>query len=316
MTMRSVRQAQDRFVKREPWLRGLLFAEGDGGDGGTGGGGGTGDGGTQTTATTTQATTPTQAKDWREGIPADLAESAKNFKHPFDAVKSARDLRQKLSNAIHPLGDKATDDEKAEHQKRVRAFNGVPDKADGYKIANPENLPEGVDPERLKAGQAKFAAKMHAAGAPPAAVQAAVDWLWESLGEVEGENLTRREKAKEMSDKALRDHWGSAHDGKMELAQRAIRDYGGEQAAKWLNATGLGNARWLADALSDLGAYRSEDGMISGTTRSEGKSLIAEADELMASADYFRNQKSQTRVSEIYRQVYGTGGPDAAGNYS
>ena len=239
----------------------------------------------------TPAVTPAPASeaapDWRAGLPEELRETAKNFKLPGDAVKSARDLRQKLSNAIIPLGDKATDEEKADYSKRVRAALKVPEKADGYTIKNPENLPAFVDAERMKAAQATYVADMHAAGAPPEAVQAGIDWAWKTAIAQQTQSIEQRAAEKAKSDADLKKAWGGEFDARMALAHKAIRDYGGDSMVKTLIDTGFGNSLPLANALADLGAYRSEDGMIGGPTSLESKTLETQIADIMAKKEYW-----------------------------
>jgi hypothetical protein len=244
------------------------------------------------------------AKDWRDALPADLRDAARNFRLPGDAVKAARDLRQKLSNAIAVPGDRATPDEIAAFRKRI----GVPDSPEGYAIRGPATLPEGVDATAASAAQADFLRAMHAAGAPPAAVQAALDWYWGYAGKAAPASDPRSAAtAAREADAALREEWGHDYDEKLALARRTIADYGGEEFAVQLERSGLGNSVSLARALADLGSYRAEDALFGGPgAGARNSSADTRLHELMSRPDYWTNAAAQSEARAISESLYGT----------
>jgi hypothetical protein len=262
---------------------------------------GTGDPAAHLPAIIPAASPPT--KDWRDALPADLREAARNFRLPGDAVKAARDLRQKLSTAITVPGEKAAPEEVAAFRRRI----GVPDAPEGYGVRVPENLPDGVDAAAAMAAQTDFLRAMHAAGAPPVAVQAALDWYWGYAGKaaVRPESRSATATATE-ADATLRREWGRDYDEKLELARRAIADYGGEELALHLERTGLGNSVALARALADLGGYRAEDAMFGSSVGARGASADARLNELMSRPDYWSNAAAQSEARAISERLYGT----------
>lgn len=303
---------------------GVYMAEGDGsGGGGTGATGATGAAGTAAAAaaaaTTTAATTAAMTAaatpaDWHAELPEDLRDAAKTFKHPADAVKSARDLRGKLSNALFPLDATADDTAKAEHSKRLSTFLGVPDAPEKYVFKNPETLPDGTDAEAVKTVQAAFAKKMHAAGVPPAMAQEAINFIWEFNDQKQGELATTRIEANKAAEAAVRKAWGGKYDENLALSQRAINDYGGADLVNFLKTTGLGNNLAIANAFRDLGVYRSEDGMVGGATTAEANNFLAQANEKMADPAYWNSQdpkhaRLRQEVESLYARAH-PGGPE------
>jgi hypothetical protein len=241
-------------------------------------------------------------KDWRDALPADLRDAARNFRLPGDAVKAARDLRQKLSTAITVPGDRATPEEIAAFRKRI----GVPDSPEGYEVRGPA-LPEGIDATAASAAQADFLRAMHAAGAPPAAVQAALDWYWGHAGKAAPADPRSAATAAREADAALREAWGHDYDEKLALARRTIADYGGEEFAVQLERSGLGNSVSLARALADLGSYRAEDAWFGGPgAGARNGSADARLHELMSRPDYWTNAAAQSEARAISERLYGT----------
>jgi len=59
-------------------------------------------------------------------------------------IKSHLELEAKLGKAVKPLDKGATDRDVADRQKLISSLNNVPEKADGYQLADPQALPEGM----------------------------------------------------------------------------------------------------------------------------------------------------------------------------
>jgi hypothetical protein len=241
--------------------------------------------------------------DWRDALPADLRGAARNFRVPADAVKSARDLRQKLSTMVAIPGDASTPEEVAEFRKRT----GVPDSPEGYALAPRESFPDGVDAAAARTMEADFLRAMHAAGAPPAAVQAALDWYWGAVDKAGGKSdaPSAAEAAKD-ADAALRKAWGRAYDDNLVLARRAINDYGGGELAAYLERNGLGDSVALANALADLGRYRAEDSLFAGGRAGAGGDDHDRLDAIMSRPGYWNDASAQREAREIHERLYGT----------
>jgi hypothetical protein len=240
--------------------------------------------------------------DWRDALPADLRGAAKNFRTSADAVKCARDLRQKLSTMVAVPGDGASAEDIAAFRKRL----GVPDSPDGYKLAARDRYPASVDAEAARTAEADFLRAMHAAGASPAVVAAALDWYWGAVAKA-GEKAGSSSSADATKDAeaALRKAWGRAYDDNLALARRAIGDYGGGELAAHLDRTGLGNSVALANALADLGRYRAEDSLFAAGRPGAGGGQDR-LDEIMSRPDYWNDTDAQREAREITERLYGT----------
>ena len=83
------------------------------------------------------------APDWRDGLPSDLRPMAERMNTPHDAVKVAADLRHKLSRAIVPPDDSASEAERNACERR----RGPPATPDGYDYTRPETLPDHLVPQ-------------------------------------------------------------------------------------------------------------------------------------------------------------------------
>ena len=80
---------------------------------------------------------PGTAADWRSTLPPEMHSFANQFASPADAVKTALDLRQKLSTSVQVPGADA------DPAKRLELFNrlGRPETVDGYQVALPRRRP-------------------------------------------------------------------------------------------------------------------------------------------------------------------------------
>lgn len=242
--------------------------------------------------------------DWRAALPEDLRGTARNMATPVDAVRVARDLRQKLSNAVTMPGPKAGAAEIADWRRRL----GVPDGPDGYAYDPPGTVPDHLrlaakDPQT----RAGFLAALHEAGATPNVAKAALDWYWGRMAEVDSEMEAKTAAEKRDASAALQRDWGADYQTRITLAQRAINDYGGQEFADFLDETGLGNNPALANALADLGALRAEDTMLSGNPPGERQTLEDQARDLRNRPDRWTNPDVDRQLREISQRLHGVG---------
>ena len=112
--------------------------------------------------------------DWLAELPDEMRGFANQFTSPADAVKTALDLRQKLSTSVPLPGPDA------DPARRLEVFDrlGRPESVDGYQISRPEHLPDWVELEDpgLQETQRSFLEAMHGAGATQEMVDAALGW--------------------------------------------------------------------------------------------------------------------------------------------
>jgi hypothetical protein len=112
-----------------------------------------------------------------ENLPEELVPFKDIFKkYPaidgiFGALGNAQTLIGK--KGLMPLPADASDEVKAEHHERLREVLGVPEKAEGYAIQKPDNVPDEVwDPEAIK--EAQVIAHKH--NLPPEGMRELVQW--------------------------------------------------------------------------------------------------------------------------------------------
>jgi len=167
--------------------------------------------------------------DWRADLPDDLKPVAERFNTKADAIKAIADLRKRESNAIRIPGKEAKPEEIAAYQKAM----DIPAEPAGYLegIERPEFLSdEQWKSEHTQGLLGRFAERMHAKGAPKAAVQEAIAFELEAEAAILKAQVEADKKYAEEADKTLRDEWGREFDKNTEFAKRAIHKLFGEHA--------------------------------------------------------------------------------------
>lgn len=198
--------------------------------------------------------------DWRSALPEDLRPHADKFASPTDAVKAHREAQRQISRMISVPGDGASPEEIAKYRKAI----GIPESPDGYRITIPDGLPDAIRPDddASKAMQADFVGAMHAAGAPPAAVQAAVDWYYRTTAGVFEADVTAARDYRSATEESLRKEWGGDYDANMAVADRFVKAY--SDGGPSLGGPSLGG-RGLTDDSADLLALELKDGGVLGS---------------------------------------------------
>lgn len=254
-----------------------------------------------------------EAADWRSMLPPEMHNFANQFASPADAVKTALDLRQKLSTSVQVPG---ADTDPA---KRLEVFNrlGRPETVDGYNVTPPENAPDWVslEDESVQGAQRSFLEAMHGTGATQEMVDAAFGWYWNHLSDSESARDRVLEEELANAEAGLRREWGREFEGNLEHAGRAVAAFGGHELGDTLEQFGLSNHPAVIRAFARVGRTMGEDTMISGpmtdTTRDQ---LKQRAEDLVAEDDYWTNEAHQREMREIMLQLYGEKeiGPGAA----
>ncbi len=170
------------------------------------------------------APAPTGA-EWRAALKSDdakkFAETSPDLDH---LVTRALDMRQKLSTAITVPGKDAKPD--SPEVIAYRKALDIPADPKGYlaDLARPDFVDEetwkGEHVQTLLGG---FAERMHAAGAPKAAVQAAIAFELEMEAAVLKQTHEADKKFAAESEAALKGKWGKDFDTNSEFANRAIK---------------------------------------------------------------------------------------------
>jgi len=145
--------------------------------------------------------------DWRDhftGGDEKLLKLAGRYQSPKAMVEALGQLRAKLSSGkvIEPLGDDATDDEKAAYRKAM----DIPDAPEAYLSKLPDGLVVGDDD---RPAVDAFLSKMHASNAPQAVTNAALGAYYEIVEQQQAAQIEATEVAKRACEDALREEWAT-----------------------------------------------------------------------------------------------------------
>lgn len=187
---------------------------------------------------------------WTEQLPAELKtadflKTFSKFKKVGDLAKSYSELEKKSGNSIAIPGDDASDEEKAAFYEKLGRLKSadeykVPDESLNFyrKLAYENNLSQGQLDNIIKA-VADNGLKMLA------------------------NNAEQQKKQAMATDAALHAEYGDSYSEKMELLQRGIRDYGGNELGAKLQATGLLYDPQIVRMFIALGEQNAEAGSVS-----------------------------------------------------
>lgn len=267
-----------------------------------------------------------EAGDWRAAIDdTRLRGFAERFASPVEAVRSAFELRQKLSTSLTPPGPDARPEQVAEFRRRL----GVPDSHAGYDVALPEGLPEPLLPnEAVQANIDAFLQAIHGAGATQEVAATAVDWYYGYLAEGLAQQERQQSEAREAAAAELRREWGGeeAFRRNGELARRAAVALGGGRFGRFLEQTkagglALGDHPEFIRAFTAIGQRMAEDSLLlgEGEVSADAETRLAELTrqihDAAAGGDQARvetlSQERETIAERTYgtNPIVGTGGP-------
>ena len=214
------------------------------------------------TAPVTPAPTPAS---WRDSLPPELKDAPALGKY-----QDVPSLAKGYVEAQALIGRKGvvvpTDKDPPEVHAAYRAALGVPEKADGYTIKPPEGLP----PEAWSEESSKtFSGWAHELGLTPAQAQGLAERYAKLTGGALQQQDSQKAEAKAATEAVLRQEWGAAFGAKLAAADTALRTIGGEELAKYMQDSGLGNHPAMVRAWAKIGESIGEDrpnGMGSGRT--------------------------------------------------
>jgi hypothetical protein len=221
--------------------------------------------------------------DWRASLPAELrdAPSLAKFADPGALAKSYVEAEGLIGRKglIIP-----TEKDAPEVHARFRAALGVPEKPEGYTL----KAPEGIPPEAWgEDGVKALATWAHELGLTPAQAQGVAD----RYAKVQAEGLQRAAEGiepdgRKMED-VLRQEWGVGYDGKLEVARRAAKQFGGDGVLDALEAKTGGAA--MLRMFAAIGEAMAEDrpaGM--GTGRGAGDPKAELKDIMKSGSPYWQ----------------------------
>jgi len=185
---------------------------------------------TQTTDTT-QTTQTTDTFSWKTKLDPDLANSPTMQK--FDdsseglskAVESHLSLEKLLGHEKVPIPKDIND---VEGHNRLAKALGVPDKAEGYGLADP-NMPKELVESGMTFDKQKFAETVHAFKLTPNQAKG----LWKAYTEMSISAYTKalqeHQQGLQQTVNQLRSEWGDAYETNVDLGQMVINKFSSDQ---------------------------------------------------------------------------------------
>lgn len=213
--------------------------------------------------------------DWAKqlGLPEAFASK---FKTVDGALKSYANLEKMLGNQnkVAVPGDNASKEEIALFRSKI----GVPEKADGYKIAKPEGIPDELwGAERVTAYQAKA----HELGLTAKQAEGLAAWQAEQLGGDVKTNQAALTAHRDATVAELKKEWGGSFDANVALAERGAAAAG--LTADVLKSTPeLSNNPHFIRAMQAVALKLGEDRSAANIRQASGNSLAVNTPESAA----------------------------------
>ncbi len=205
-----------------------------------------------------------QGANWREMIPAELAQdpslaSIKDFPSLVKGYISAQSMIGAEKIAL-PAGKNDT----PEYWSQVFDKLGRPKDPDGYQVKLPgeDKIPKGiqVNEERLKG----FKTLAHEVGLLPGQVQKLIDGhMGEVLRDYQAFSADS-EKAYEAGVAAMRERFGAKADEMVDVANRVLKTFGGSPEEVALISEKYGNDPLITGLLAQIGASMRESSLVRG----------------------------------------------------
>ncbi len=234
----------------------------------------------------TPAATSTAAPDWRVTLPEDVRPlaQAKGWKSPAEALKSYAHLERLVGADKIALPPKDAQGNRDWSKWDGWSAIGRPEAPDKYAFRMPEGHSTTNDD---RAFQTHMAPLLHKAGLAQWQVDLLAQGL-ESFGHQQREGLSRQtQQTYAASVQELQRDWGAAFDRHLDLANRAVRQFGGPDLVRALSAAGLGHHPAVVRAFARMGATLAEDsGLPAGAAGGGAGSARAEIQRLKADPQF------------------------------
>jgi hypothetical protein len=170
---------------------------------------------------------------WRDTLPDDLKNNPalQTFSDVTNLAKSYVSAQQTIGKkGVIVPGEKATEEDWSTFYKGI----GVPD-LEKFHVEQPKDTP--IDGERLT----KFKEMAHASGLLPRQAQALLSKYTAYEKELVDGQVKQIEEAQGRQIAALKKEWGDGWDKQVSYANYVVKEIGGEDFAKYISKTGIGN---------------------------------------------------------------------------
>lgn len=242
------------------------------------------------------------APDWRSFLTdAEAKKVAERFTSPDEMAKAVSDLRKQISDRIKLPGKDADEKEVAKFRKAL----GVPETPEAYEV----KLPEGV--ELTEADEALIEAVKplaHENNVPAEALNGFIAKFKEFEQQVVNEHEAALERQRDEAESALKQEWGKDYDGNLNIANRAMKQLGGDDLVEFLNKAELkdggllGNSPHLVRLFAKLGRQMSEDGVIQPVDANEAQDLTEKLNDLTRKAHEARAKGDDAAAQKLFRE--------------
>ena len=195
-----------------------------------------------------------EVADWKTALPDDL-KSAKSLA----SIKSVEDLAKGYVNAQSVVG-RRFEDLTPEQLSEYYTAQGRPETPDGYNFEVPEGLQVDKDIQDW------YKQKAHELGLNETQAKS----MYEDFAKMEAEKVNQAAElqAIEMEKQAeqLKKDFGPAFDERVELANRALKEFGGDEAIQQLAEMGLSNNPTVVKMLANAGMMLAEGKFTEGSS--------------------------------------------------
>lgn len=252
---------------------------------------------------------------WKDALPPEIRDSPSisHFKGVEDLAKSYLHAQKMIGGdkVVVPGKDATPDD-----WGRVYDRLGRPENADGYEI--PENLlPEGVefDPALTK----QYLQKFHESGLSTKQAQQILAAHGEVVKGLLDQQSLDAKIARDDGEKELRKDWGRQYETNMELARRAIRDFGDSGLESRFTQDVLMSDPAVTKLLAKVGEHlRGDIGVGVGSSQPSAmtpQSAMEEINRLMLDKDFMSARSNQASpghlaAKEKWRKLHEYAYPD------
>lgn len=253
--------------------------------------------------TTEETTEKTETADWRSFLTdPDAKKQAERFSSLDEVLKSNAELRKSISDRVKLPGKDADEKEVSKFRKAL----GIPEKAEDYKLELPEGMELGEADQQLIDAVKPVA---HENNIPASALNGFVVKFKEFEAQLDKERVAELQKHQDASVDELRKEWGKDYDGNVNIANRAMQQFGGDDMVEFLKKTEikdgggvLGDSPQMVRLFAKLGRQMSEDGVIKPVDADTAKDLNEKIDELTSQAHEARAKGDKGGAAKLFKE--------------
>lgn len=249
--------------------------------------------------------------DWRSALSDDIKGNP-----TLEKIKSVDALASSYINLQSHLGrDKITKPVTEDDWNDVYDFLGRPESADAYKVEFGDDVPEEIKAQFDDESMGAFKAKAHELGLTEAQLQGVVGWYAQNQTQAFAQLHEQQGQSIEQAEQELHQKWGRAYEQNVGYAKKAFEEYGGDDLARIMDESGLGNHPAVLEAFANIAKSTMADKDLAGPTN-QGKQVLtpeeakAEASSIMAHPAYLdKNHPEHTsvvrKVQSLFERAYG-----------